>query len=111
MVLGVCSNPIKMHHTENHLGTLVVALPSDFEGGKFILRKSGGEMTFDWSTSGRKDHPCDLHWVFFYADIEHEVLPVKTGYRLTVSCHIFGVRKSSKMTKSKSIFQYKLTPL
>jgi len=42
-------------------------------------------MTFDWSYSGRDDHPHDLHWVFFYADIEREVLPVTTGYRLTVS--------------------------
>ena len=75
---------------ENHLGTLVVALPSPFEGGEFILRKSEAETRFDWSTSGRKDHPNDLHWVFFYSDIEHEILPVKTGYRLTVSYHIFG---------------------
>ena len=80
---------------ENHLGTLVVALPSHFEGGEFILRKSGEEMSLDWSTLGRKDHPHDLHWVFFYADVEHEILPVKTGYRLTVSYHIFGVRKPS----------------
>ena len=77
---------------QNHLGTLVVALPSHFEGGEFILRKSGEETTFDWSTSGRKDHPRDLHWIFFYADIEHEILPVKAGYRLTVSYHIFGSR-------------------
>lgn len=80
---------------QDHLGTLVVALPSPFEGGEFILRKSGEEMTFDWSTSGRKDHPHDLLWVFFYADIEHEVLPVKSGYRLTVSYHIFAARKPS----------------
>ena len=106
---------------ENHLGTLVVALPSHFEGGEFVLRKSGEEMTFDWSTSGRKDYPHDLHWIFFYADIEHEILPVKTGYRLTVSYHIFGVRRPSIWQGSDSndseedngnlTLQCKLTPL
>ena len=111
---------------ENHLGTLVVALPSSFEGGEFILRKSGEEMTFDWSSSGRKDHPHDLHWVFFYADIEHEILPVKTGYRLTVSYHIFGSRttdsdppnsdtkfamQTNGLPKGNLNLQSKLTPL
>jgi len=111
---------------ENHLGTLVVALPSSFEGGEFILRKSGEEMTFDWSSSGRKDHPHDLHWVFFYADIEHEILPVKTGYRLTVSYHIFGSRttdsdppnsdtkfamQTNGLPKGNLDLQFKLTPL
>ena len=79
---------------ENHLGMLVVALPSRFNGGKLILRKSGEEVTFNWSTSGRKGHLHDLHWVFF-SDIEQEILPVKTGYRLTVSYHIFEVRGPS----------------
>jgi hypothetical protein len=107
---------------QNHLGTLVVALPSHFEGGEFVLRKSGKEMAFDWSTSGRKDHPHDLHWVFFYADIEHEIMPVKSGYRLTVSYHIFGVRKrlreeesillqTMRLATSNLNLQYKLTPL
>jgi len=112
---------------QNHLGTLVVALPSPFEGGEFILRKSGEEATFDWSTSGRKDHPHDLHWIFFYADIEHEILPVKTGYRVTVSYHIFGSRETepgpfTRGSESDDLrtdvlptgnlnLQYKLTPL
>ena len=112
---------------DNHLGTLVVAVPSCFEGGEFILRNSGEEMTFDWSTLGRKDHPQDLHWVFFYADIEHEILPVKTGYCLTVSYHIFEIHKSSMegidkgqeypplqtagMLTGNFNLQYKLTPL
>ena len=78
----------------NRLGTLVVVLPSHFEGGEFILRDSGEEMTFNWSTSGRKDHPHDLQWVFF-TDIEQEILPVKTGHRLTVSYHIFRAHKPS----------------
>ena len=85
---------------ENHLGTLVVTLPNRFEGGEVILRKSGEEQILDWSTSGRKDHPHDLHWVFFYAGIEHEILPVKTGYCLNVSYQIFGGRNSGDKTST-----------
>jgi hypothetical protein len=65
----------------NNLGTLVVALPTDFEGGESILSKEGEEAKSDWYTSGRKDRPNDLHWVF-YACIGHGILPVKTGHRL-----------------------------
>ena len=85
---------------ENHLGMLVVTLPNPFEGGGFILRKSGEEQILDWSTSGRKDHPHDLHWVFFSAGIEHEIQSVTTGYCLTLSYHIFGVRKSGDKTST-----------
>ena len=75
---------------ENHIGTLVIALPSPFEGGQLILRHGSFEHVVDWSTPGRIDHPDGLHWVFFYSDIEHEVRPVTSGYRLTVSYNIYG---------------------
>jgi hypothetical protein len=103
----------------DHRGTLVVALPTDFEGGEFILRKEGEEMKFDWSTSGRKDHPRDLHWVYFHAHISHEILPVKTGHRLTVSYHIFGSHEIEYKpslqiegpSKSNLNLEFKLTTL
>ena len=106
---------------QNRIGTLVVSLPSHFEGGEFVLRNSGEEMTFDWSTPGRKDYPHDLHWIFFDADTEQEILPVKTGYRLTVLYHIFRVSSPCIWQDSDPddieddnanlTLQFKLTPL
>jgi hypothetical protein len=88
-----CKFKLQKDTRGDHIGTLVVALPTHFEGGEIILKNSGVKVTFDWSTSGRKDHPNDLHWVFFSTKIDHELLPVKTGHQLTVSYHIFGSRK------------------
>jgi hypothetical protein len=88
-----CKFKVQKGTRGNHIGTLVVALPSHFEGGQIVLKNSRVKVTFDWSTSGRKDHPNDLHWVFFSTKIDHEILPVKTGHQLTVSYHIFGFRK------------------
>ena len=101
---------------DNHIGTLVVAFPSAFEGGEFVLRKSGGETVLDWSTAGRAAHSNELHWVFFYSDIEHEILPVKTGYRVTISYNIYGVTSvaASSSTQlppaSGNGIEFKLTP-
>jgi len=48
------------------------------------------EHVMDWSINGRGEHANELHWVFFYADVEHEVSPVKSGYRITISYDIHG---------------------
>lgn len=87
---------------EDHIGTLVIALPSPFEGGHLILRHGSFENVIDWSTLGRGDRPDDLHWVFFYSDIEHEVRPVTSGYRLTVSYNVYGYRVPRRADISSS---------
>lgn len=74
---------------DKHIGTLVVALNTPFEGGEFILRRDGHDFTFDWSTP--KQNSDSMHWVFFYSDVEHEILPVLSGYRLTLSYDIYGL--------------------
>jgi len=76
-----------------HFGTLVVTLPTVFEGGEFILRHGSMEHVLDWSVNGRGEHANEFHWVFFYADVEHEVRPVKSGYRITISYDIHGTHK------------------
>ena len=102
---------------DGHIGTLVIAFPTPFEGGEFILRKSGGETVLDWSTVGRADHPDELHWVFFYSDIEHEILSVKSGYRVTISYNIYGVTpmtdpSSTQLPSASGVgLEFKLTPL
>ncbi|KIO20675.1 hypothetical protein M407DRAFT_81297, partial [Tulasnella calospora MUT 4182] len=60
---------------ENHIGTLLFGLPTSFSGGELIL--SDIASTFN------------LPWVFFYSDVEHEILPVASGHRLTLAYDIF----------------------
>jgi hypothetical protein len=59
------------------LGTLVVGLPIEHEGGAFHI----GRDTIDWSG------PCDpreLRWVALFSDADHAVMPVTSGARVTL---------------------------
>lgn len=60
-------------------GTLVVGLPSAHTGGELIIRFDGREETVDFSAPAGS---YKIPYAAFYADCEHEVLPVKSGYRI-----------------------------
>lgn len=62
------------------VATLVLALPSHFEGGELVVRHEGQEQTLD--LGGRADSQFRVHFAAFYADCEHEVRPLRSGYRL-----------------------------
>ena len=59
-------------------GTLVLTLPSAHRGGALRIRHAGREAT---AASNAAD-PSELAFVAFYADCEHEVLPVLEGNRV-----------------------------
>ncbi|KAG8943210.1 hypothetical protein FRC04_003173 [Tulasnella sp. 424] len=74
----------------NHIGTLLIGLPTRYSGGKLLLKSYKFERSIDWSTDGRKDlRKADTPWVFFYGDIEHEILPVTSGHRVTIAYDIY----------------------
>jgi hypothetical protein len=60
--------------------TLVVVLPSDFNGGELLVRHMGREVRLDL----RRDEPSGAAFAALYADCLHEVLPVASGYRLAL---------------------------
>ena len=62
------------------VATLVVALPSTYEGGELVVRHEGQDRTIDFQ--GPDDNPFHTHFAAFYADCEHEVRPLRKGYRL-----------------------------
>ncbi len=63
------------------IGTLVVTLPSAYAGGELMIGK--GE---DWKAyRGSRD---SLSLVAFYADCQHEVLKVRSGYRITLTYNL-----------------------
>lgn len=68
---------------EQHLGTLVLALPSPFEGGELVTSVPWFEsMAWGAALAHAPDH---LPWAAFFGDVPHEVLPVRRGTRVTVS--------------------------
>lgn len=63
------------------VATLVVSLPSVHTGGELVVDDGGTERTF----RGSRD---DLVLVAFYADRRHEVKPVRSGYRVTLTFNL-----------------------
>lgn len=62
--------------------TLVIQLPSIFEGGPFIVSHIGKSKTFKHDCSQSAPYKC--YYVAHYADCEHELLPLESGYRLAL---------------------------
>ena len=71
-------------------GTLVVTLPSTYRGGALRIRHAGREVTVDTNAAD----PSELSYVAFYADCEHEALPLREGNRI---CLVYNlIQKYSK---------------
>lgn len=60
------------------VATLVVSLPVAGSGGDLVIRHGGRETLIDMRT----EEPSELVWAAFYADCEHETLPVIDGHRV-----------------------------
>lgn len=63
---------------EGMFGTLVVQCPSEFKGGKFIVSHNGETKTFV------QDDKKGFSYIALYADCEHEIEPIESGYRVAL---------------------------
>lgn len=99
-----------------HFGSLVFCLPTDFEGGAFMLRDpQGQEVRFDWAskfaetrspvavatevsahTESAAAQPSAIPFLAFASDLDHWIEPVTSGYRVTVTFHLFREVVSKK---------------
>ena len=66
---------------DSMIGTLVVTLPSSYTGGELIVGRDEELKAYRGSRSA-------LSLVAFYADCRHEVLAVKSGYRITLTYNL-----------------------
>ncbi|KAJ8520638.1 hypothetical protein ONZ45_g2560 [Pleurotus djamor] len=70
---------------ESMFGSLVLVLPTPHEGGEVILRSKGlPEVRYDFSALFTKQNQPSIIYTAFYGHVEHEVLPVTSGYRVTL---------------------------
>jgi hypothetical protein len=65
------------------VGTLVVSLPSAHTGGELVVEHGGESVTYRTSKE-------ELSFVAFYADCRHQVKPVKSGYRVTLTLNLLA---------------------
>ena len=78
------------------VATLVIVLPSTYQGGEIVVRHEGQERTIDFANV--ENALFFNHFAAFYADCEHEIRPVREGYRL---CLVYNLT----LAKSKKIHQ------
>ena len=73
---------------ENIFGSLVVVLPTRHEGGQFVLRQTK-EWTIDFTDKFANATEPSVCFIAFYGDIEHEVLPITSGHRVTLMYNLY----------------------
>lgn len=67
-----------------HFATLVVFLPTQYEGGDILFTNKGITRSF---RLGLQPAKCD--WLVYYSDGEYEIKPVTNGYRVTLIYYLF----------------------
>ena len=90
---------------EKMFGSLVVCLPTQFTGGELIVRHDKQEIKYDWSSTA-SDTSNTLQWAAFFSDVEHEVLPVSEGYRVTLTYNLSYQSKASDSTFDVNTYSF-----
>ena len=78
--------------TDGMFATLVLTFPSTYRGGALRIRHAGREVTLDTQATD----PSELSYAAFYADCEHEVLPVRQGNRVCLIYNLIHKRSKGK---------------
>ena len=75
-------------------GTLIIGLPSNHTGGELVVRFDGCEETIDFSDPISRYH---IPFAAFYADCEHEIRPITSGYRVCLVYNLVQNKGNSKI--------------
>ncbi|WVQ69082.1 uncharacterized protein L199_007294 [Kwoniella botswanensis] len=76
--------------SQDHIGTLMICLPSPFTGGALVVRQNGSTITFDW---GKQTEDGSFAW----------------GTRITISYDIFLGKNAADF--KQSTFDTRLVPI
>ena len=92
-------------------GSLVIIFPTPHEGGALVLRHRGHEWTFD---SGRelaavRELPM-IGYVAFFSDVEHEVVPIISGHRVTLTYNLYFDDAEGTVSSSKAAPEHPSLP-
>ena len=72
-------------------GTLILVLPSEYEGGELIVKHDGRETCISMCQPELGLVP----WCAFYADCQHELRPVRSGHRLVLVYNLLRAGRGS----------------
>ena len=78
-------------------GSLVVCLPSKFTGGALVTQHQDRQVTFDWSSTAA------TQWAAFYNDVKHEVLPITSGHRITLTYNLYHTPAATPLSSALNV--------
>ena len=91
--------------SEDMFGSLVVCLPTQFTGGALVTRHKGEQKVFDWSSS--PEDPLNVVcWAAFFSDVEHEILPVTSGHRLTLTYNLYFIKDLNRAVSTSNVGEF-----
>ncbi|KIY64030.1 hypothetical protein CYLTODRAFT_381480, partial [Cylindrobasidium torrendii FP15055 ss-10] len=70
-------------------GSLVIIFPTEHEGGNLLLTEGDEQWDFDAPTLLQQATAPSVAWVAFYSTVVHEVLPVISGARVTLTYNLY----------------------
>ena len=80
-------------------GTFIIGLPSKHTGGQLFIRFDGKEEVVDFSDS---ENDYKLSYAAFYADCEHEIKPLTSGYRVCLVYNLVQKPNGHKIELNKT---------
>ena len=78
-------------------GSLVIVFPTKHEGGALTFHHGGGKWTFNSAEMVTTQTEPSIAFVAFYSDVEHEVAPVTSGYRVTLTYNLYFSAESASI--------------
>ena len=98
---GFCKAHVGTNRSMFHVGSLVVILPTVHEGGSLVLRQDGKEWKFDFAQVVSSTTPSSqAAFIASFSDVEHEVKPVISGFRVTLTYNLYDKTNSAMISES-----------
>lgn len=77
-------------HADDMFASLVIVFPTPHEGGALAFHHGDFSYTFDSAAAiAEADTPC-VAFAAFFSDVEHEILPVAAGHRVTLTYNLYA---------------------
>ena len=96
--------------SERMFGSLVVVFPTPHDGGALSLRHHGHEWVFDSSKALAAIDKPTIGYVAFFSDIEHEVAPVTSGHRVTLTYNLYFKDDSGSVSEKDADSKHLIPP-
>lgn len=93
---------------DSMFGSLVVVFPAPHEGGQLSLRLADQHWIADFAEQFAAASEPSICFIAFFGDVEHQVLPVTSGHRVTLTYNLHFRAQKNILRALSSPFHDKL---